>query len=696
MANTVQSGENLSTIAQNAGLTPEQFATLNPSLANSSNSYQGLNNNVAVGTAYNLSAPASTTVVSNENKVNTANNIIQKQQGYQSGPVTTVDANGNTITTLSDGSVYEPTPAPAEVVKGQGGYYKNVHYFPGAAMPTDDNGKTVTLMDKPENYIDLNSMKAQFDANGVKKLSNIENTYNNLIKQQEQANAAGQAGTTAYMVGGGRGVVSSDNVMSQQISYGLQQIATLNAQKEAAIIAAESAIQAVDFQYAQQMQKQSDKIAKRQQDAMDKINNDLIDAQKKVAENTRLVAKENIISDLYNKGFTDPSTVISKLKAKGVKDITAKEVSDTLALISGKGGTGDIGDYNMYRAQTLQQGLVPLSYLDFKDQQDAKTARLKSSEAFNNAYNAAAGKASAEAKYGSGTGGGSDNVANPTSGSILGVTGLSAPAFAYATLGSAGLTRFSQSERTKAMNEWKDYQIKNNIDGATFKSQYEAYNNTVKTNVMRNNQANVAQNELMGTIANLRDAATAAGLSDLKGLNIAKIFAGSQLNKADQQTFKIHLTQLRNELAMYNAATAGQLNSDGSIRETKQAEMDNIANNIIQDGFANGSIDGFEKAINASKDKLGAVLKDSISTQNKQVWDLFGVGDKYQAPVDPVEANNKAKEEVAAFLQINGNTKVQTPEGEKSLWYMADQAANTPGVTPAIFLQWLKDNNYIK
>jgi len=259
----------------------------------------GNGNAYTVDTPVAYGAPASTTVVSNENKVNTANNIIQKQQGYQSGPVTTVDANGNTITTQSDGSVYEPTPAPAEVVKGQGGYYKNVYYSPGAAMPTDANGKTVTLMDKPENYIDWNAMKAQFDANGAKKLSNIENTYNNLIQQQQQANAAGQAGTTAYMVGGGRGVASSDNVMTQQISYGLQQIATLNAQKEAAIIAAESAIQSGDFQYAQQMQQQSDKIAKQQQDAMDKINNDLIEAQKKVAENTRQVAKENIISDLY-------------------------------------------------------------------------------------------------------------------------------------------------------------------------------------------------------------------------------------------------------------------------------------------------------------------------------------------------------------------------------------------------------------
>lgn len=59
--NYFNKGENASTIAQNAGLTPQQFATLNPHLAASgANSYQGLNNLVQVGTGYNLKAPATT------------------------------------------------------------------------------------------------------------------------------------------------------------------------------------------------------------------------------------------------------------------------------------------------------------------------------------------------------------------------------------------------------------------------------------------------------------------------------------------------------------------------------------------------------------------------------------------------------------------------------------------------------------
>ncbi len=59
--NTINAGQNLSTIAQNAGMTPQAFAQLNPHLAaTGANSYQGLNNLVQVGTGYNLKAPATT------------------------------------------------------------------------------------------------------------------------------------------------------------------------------------------------------------------------------------------------------------------------------------------------------------------------------------------------------------------------------------------------------------------------------------------------------------------------------------------------------------------------------------------------------------------------------------------------------------------------------------------------------------
>ena len=332
--NTVQAGQNWSTIAQNAGLTPQQFLNLNPQAGGSNNTYQGLNNMVSVGTQYYL--PTSTSVVSNENAIGNANNIINKQGTYQSGPTTSVDANGNTTTTHADGSAYTPTTPPQPVVQGQGGYYNNVYYAPGSPMPTDANGNVVTLNDKPANYIDWNAMKAQFDATGVQQLANIEATYNNLIQQQQQANAGAESNVkNALLQGGitGQGSssqyapISSQGIITSQVNYGLQQIQTLNAQKQDAILKAQAAIQQGDFQYAQQAQAQADKIAAQQQAAMDKINNDLITAQKQMQ-------KDNAIVEQVNNGIMDAATIFKNLQASGKNAITLKDVTDSLKSLS--------------------------------------------------------------------------------------------------------------------------------------------------------------------------------------------------------------------------------------------------------------------------------------------------------------------------------------------------------------------------
>lgn len=107
----------------------------------------------------------------------------------------------------------------------------------------------------------------------------------------------------------------------------------------------------------------------------------------------------------------------------------------------------------------------------------------------------------------------------------------------------------------------------------------------------------------------------------------------------------MHLQQLRAEFAMYNAAVAGQIDANGNIREIAKDEMDKIADGILQDGMAKGSIEGFQKALKASKDKLQVVLKNSINAQNKQVWDLFGIGDKYQG--DSTKSNDLSSQVTA-------------------------------------------------
>jgi hypothetical protein len=253
-------------------------------------------------------------------------------------------------------------------------------------------------------------------------------------------------------------------------------------------------------------------------------------------------------------------------------------------------------------------------------------------------------------------------IIDSTSQSILAQTGLSLPAFAYMTQGTAALTRMTAAQRLQYMNEAQNYLNKTGTDVSTFQSQYAALSKTVEANVLRNNQAAVAESELEATISNLRNAASEAGLDSLTGLNVAKIWTGKQLNKPEASTYKFHLEQIRNEFAMYNAAISGQIDANGNIRQINEADLKK-ADEIIQNGFAAGSIDGFEKGLRASMSKMGVVLQNSVGAQNKQVWKLFGVGEHYQNQASEVINSQPAPPSQAVDYIKSLNLPEPKPEG---------------------------------
>ena len=614
-------------------------------------------------------------------------NVDAQGRPYGS-PITPPTGSGGTTGGTNGTNGTTPPSSTPPVNVGQGGYYGGVYVASGAPMPTDKNGKPVNLTPTtPEQDSfrqDMLNLKSSMDATGASQIDNINKTFDALVQNQQEINDAATSARrmSLTMMGASEHDAFSFDNIQVSVSYGMKQIGNLEIQRQQAIIAAQQAMQEGDYKIVTAMHDKADAIAKDQQTEFNKIQDNLIKANEKAVETKQQIEKDkaivNVFSPTTGAGLSDPIAIFKKLQESGFKDITLQEVTDKVALLSGQGGTGSVGEYNMYKADTQRKGLTPLDYMSWKDQQDAKAAKAKASEAYNNAYNTAAGKAAGERTSGTET---TQTIIDNTSQSIMAQTGLSAGAFAYATQGSAGLTRMNSADRTKYMNEWKDYQIKNNIDGATFKAQFDAYSNTVKANIMRNNQATVASDELMGTITNIRNASTEANLGNLKALNIAKIWKGDQLNTPETETFKIHLSQLRNELAMYNAATAGQLDANGNIRENSKAEMENVADQIIQNGFAGGSIDGFEKAIKASKDKLGAVLEKSISAQNKQVWNMFGVGDNYKETI----SEDQAKSQVDTFISSN-------PAQAETIAKLYEVA----GATNKDIYDYLKANNLIK
>ena len=267
---------------------------------------------------------------------------------------------------------------------------------------------------------------------------------------------------------------------------------------------------------------------------------------------------------------------------------------------------------------------------------------------------------------------GIDTPVDTTSQSILAQTGLSIPAFSFLTQGTTALTRMTAGQRLQYMNEAQNWANKNGIDISTFHSQYAALGKTVEANSLRNNQASVAEAELAATVKNLNSAAVSAGLGNLNKLNIAKIWAGSQLNTPEASTYKFHLEQLRNEFSMYNAALSGQIDSNGNIRQVNEADMAK-ADGIIQNGFAAGSLDGFNTALDASLGKMKVVLADSINAQQSQVWKLFGVTKPEQS--QGTSANTAKVNTLLSAQGINYNELSSQ---------MAGTQAQHPGTQPAI------------
>lgn len=299
-------------------------------------------------------ASQSTTTLSS-NKAPDILNINNKQNALTNGSGIKTDTNTG-IATYANGSVVQPPKAPNDpsnmynTETGQlntnytgykpptndgttptGGYYNNLYIAPGGTVPKDANGQPVALTATNPQDDAFNSMlldlKAKSDAIGAAQIDNIQSSYANLIKQQELANASAAAGTTAYLVGAGRGVGSSDAVLQGTISYGIQQIANLQTQKNGDIIKAQQAISDNDFKYASAIQNRIDKNTALQQTEYDKVQEHILQAAKDAqAQSNWQVTSNREDQTLAEKIKTDAFDAAYKLE-----DLALKKQANSIA-----------------------------------------------------------------------------------------------------------------------------------------------------------------------------------------------------------------------------------------------------------------------------------------------------------------------------------------------------------------------------
>jgi hypothetical protein len=329
--------------------------------------------------------------------------------------------------------------------------------------------------------------------------------------------------------------------------------------------------------------------------------------------------RDEIAMNAAKGGLTDPKLL------DAISNATTVSEAISLAGEYLQTATGDMAEYLFYKRQAQQSGQPIATYGEWQAEKDKKALEAKYSESYASAKGAAAGRAAIEGLPSTSTGGDAyfpqELPADPNSGSILSQTGLSIGAFNYITQGTSTMSRMNQAMRVQIMTEAQNWLNSKGIDLSTFQASYKAYNDVVAKNIQRYNNSVIMEGEILGTLDNLSAAADAADFGKMKVTNLAKYFAGEQVNDPAIMKYGVHFNQLVTEMAGYNAAVQGKSAPD--IAEMEEAKR------VIQNGVSSKSLAGFTDAIKASTEKMGIVLKGSVDRANKQVWDLFGVGDKY-------------------------------------------------------------------
>ncbi len=283
-------------------------------------------------TANPYSTQSTTTLSSDKSKdiLNTQNGIQQMSDGR--GVTTNPDTG---VSTYANNAVYDTADTSAE----------------------DDNISSI-----------IKGMMQRTDADTADSLQSIQNKYSLLKQQQAKVNTAGEAATQGalFRSGAAQGDAYANNTQNYQVQQGLQLMQSLDMEQEDALAAARVAGNANKNRVAELMLQQAKDIKERKQAVADKVNEQLL-AQKKATDEAKAIAdKEQATIDLYNQGITDPGQITQSLLKAGYP-ATLKEVNDNVALLSGIGGTGIVGEYNFYKSQAKAAGQKPVDFNTYQN-----------------------------------------------------------------------------------------------------------------------------------------------------------------------------------------------------------------------------------------------------------------------------------------------------------------------------------------
>lgn len=511
----------------------------------------------------------------------------------------------------------------------------------------DDNPSSATSGAAPANdpYMTLlSTMKATSDA--------ATQTLIGATQQQFASRAAQLAATnTAEHAGLMQALISSGNARYAPILAGQ----TMTADETAHVLAL-SDIDAQESSAVAQLQKaqadQDYQTMGKALDHLDSLKTDKINVATKLSDDAAAATKA--INDAKAAVATQVSTIAQDLAKNGAPAavVAAASAATTAAdaITAGQGyfqdPTSPAGQYQAYVKDAQSKGLTPMTAGDF-------LAKQASSDAYSKAYATAKGTADASGLPDDST----DLTPDPTATGVTAAAGISLQAFNYLTQGTASMSRMPAAQRNAIMAEANDWLNKNGIDISTFQSQYNAANDVVQSNIVRENQAKIYANEASGTVDGLISDIQAdhagglgagvtgvTGMSSLRAGDVLGIMAGNAVNSPFATKYSTQIRLLANDLAGYLTASAGGTGSAGPSDSDKKE-----AATIIANGMNAGSLQAFKDTINNNSEKTVGVVQKATDDSQKQIWDLFGVGAQYK----PAAAQVNPKDAVDTYVKSN-------------------------------------------
>lgn len=303
------------------------------------------------------------TVISSSNISDNVIPNLTKTADALSTKGTYVDTTG--ALRYSDGSAV-PAPVDAE-------------FDPNTNQWKDASGSYSTapqFVDNPDNDPDVAqtnalfaSMKANLDSTTLQQVNAIQQQYDMLrASQQDVNNRADSARTTLNLKAGTTQFAPLDaaGTALAQTSFGLQQIAKLDADENNAIAQVRAAQQSGNFELMSKALDTVQAARTAKQAAAQKVNDQLSAANAAVIKNKQQVAQDNAVGQLISQGVTNPADVLKALNDAGY-NVTADQVATSLKSLQTTKTTGDT-----YKFANTDVGSLLGAGLTMKQIQDAQ------------------------------------------------------------------------------------------------------------------------------------------------------------------------------------------------------------------------------------------------------------------------------------------------------------------------------------